>query len=140
MKLNLDSLYDGAAHGYCLTRDSLGDDADMWYARVHETLEGMGFNLLIPTTGTSVGKCMVHIDPEFPDGDRRPPNETLEGQHPYCGHHHRMALWRTKHPTTYPPGYRDVCGYCMFEFVRWWDRCDRLPLAVEDPRPPGVIG
>lgn len=128
-----------ANYHYSLTREDLGDEADLWYRRIHETLRALEYQYWIPRGNGKASVGNLHICPEFPDAPLEyPPNTIVEDRAPFCERNQTVPNWRTKDVSMFPPCYRDVCSYCTYRFIRWWSQCDRMD-PLEDPRPDSAL-
>lgn len=105
---------------YLYSRADLEPHAEQWYTRIHETLDDHGCCYYVPYGSAKASCARLHLCPHFPGECDCDPNARVHGN-AYCARAPVNECWRPKTPAMFPPAYRDVCGYCVYRFVRWWD-------------------
>lgn len=92
---------------------------DALYDHIWRTLRLAGYHVLRSahdSTGTS--KQALHIPQVALDGDDpHEPYTDLPTDALACPNRKRDQTWRTKPPSTFPPGFSPVCSYCLYAYV-----------------------
>lgn len=107
-----------------------GTAKEVWYDRIWETLAERDLMFVIACgewgEGATTTSSLFHLPVEFPDDDlTAEPFTKGEGDCNHCRHHSSVSVWKFKPVTCFPVGYRDMCSYCMAEFVDWWKKQER---------------
>lgn len=63
----------------------------------------------------------IHLPTEFdtPDEFDREPNEKTHDQDATFCRNHDVYRWSYKSPAVWPPGYRDICQFCLANWAKW---------------------
>lgn len=125
---------------YSIPSARLGDDEELWHQRVHDTLCYFDQYYWTPGGYNRKASPTLHIAPEFTRPPDHEPNETftVDERRPLCDRYLTgVKSFKAKPANVYPPLSRDICGYCMYEFVRWW--WVQANYAHDDERPPELV-
>lgn len=125
-----------ATVSYEALEELTGEPREVWDRRIWEMMDEFDLMFVIsagPGRSNGSNKSTVesntgsrlHLPREFPNQidafDREPNEKTTDMSVVKCRKMdtHRYVF---KHPAVYPPGFKDVCGYCLYEFSDWWDK------------------
>lgn len=112
---------------YSVTRQELDEvppfeDIDEWHEIVWGEVEQRGYVFLRASDKFSRGA--MHLPIGFPhDGCEYEANESIacgDGEQPVLCRECDVEEFRAKPARMIPPGYYDVCSYCMYIFLDWW--------------------
>lgn len=64
----------------------------------------------------------IHLPAEFetPDEFDRENNEKTHDQDATFCRSHDVYRWNYKSPAVWPPGYRDICQFCLANWAKWY--------------------
>lgn len=114
-----------------------GEPKTVWYDRIWETMRERDYCFVYSRGRDSTGGSHLHLPAEFPDDDLdAEPNEVVEHREGliHCRDLAEIDSWKYKPPAMIPPGYRDVCTYCLHDYVHWYD-----PDCLEAPAPDDIL-
>lgn len=119
--------------------DETGEPKEVWYDRIWETVsDGYLFLYSRGGNGRSASMSDLHLPEELVK------NQTLNAE-PYdqveggtgptcCRDSSTVTYWKYKSPAVYPPGHKDICSYCIYQYVQWHQAQQSLyPHRSDDP-------
>lgn len=108
-----------------------GTAKEVWYQRIWADVAD-GDYLFVYSRGNDRSRMSdLHLPGEWPHDDfDGEPNEIVEcGENvTTCRNHSMIDSWKYKCPSVYPIGFKDICSYCLYEYVYEYDS-SLLPSA-----------
>lgn len=103
--------------------DLTDDDRELWHERVWTTLDLGDYHILrTPRRTSGAGMPTLHIPQAcLDDDDPHECHTSVRSDAAACRSWERGRELRVKPPSAFPPGYTDLCAYCLYEFSQWWE-------------------